>query len=143
MALASSDYTITLTFGEVAENHVSMEQLGTKADHGYSVKDLQHIYLQLSKDGYNCELVNLNNALDEPMRSQIRCFDVSSLSVGQKISSCWANGQVDVKPRRSVCDERKGDGSRLEKEQHFDLETLCWSSTVHSALSSQRSVFFQ
>jgi hypothetical protein len=35
--------TFTITFGEVAENHVCMQQIGTKAARGLSLKDLQSI----------------------------------------------------------------------------------------------------
>ena len=42
MSKTSADYsdTITLTFGDVAENHVGMQKIGKKASKGFSVKDL-------------------------------------------------------------------------------------------------------
>lgn len=34
--------TITLTFGDAAENHVGMQQLGSKSDKGFSLEDLEN-----------------------------------------------------------------------------------------------------
>ena len=56
--------TITLTFGDVAENHVGMEKIGTKSKEGYSVKFLKELFKKL-KDTYICEIHCLNDILDE------------------------------------------------------------------------------
>jgi hypothetical protein len=32
--------TMTITFGDVAENHVRMQKIGTMAEHGFSRSDL-------------------------------------------------------------------------------------------------------
>src|SRR5438132_4058821 len=47
--------TITLTFGDQAENHVGMKKIGTLAKEGFSVKELKKI-----KETLECEIVDLN-----------------------------------------------------------------------------------
>jgi alkylated DNA repair dioxygenase AlkB len=53
------DYAITVTFGEVAENHVGMEQLGKIAKNGLSLKDLQKAKEKFEELGFECELFDL------------------------------------------------------------------------------------
>lgn len=60
----SFDQTITLTFGDRAENHVGMQQIGQLAQQGLTVLDLQHTKLLFESDGCECELVNLNPSLE-------------------------------------------------------------------------------
>jgi len=50
---------ITLTFGDAAENHVGMEQLGKKADKGFSYDDLIRFATYYQRKGKVVELVNL------------------------------------------------------------------------------------
>lgn len=51
---------ITLTFGDCAENHVGMQQLGTKAEHGVCKEDLFVIKSILEGQGLKCEIVELH-----------------------------------------------------------------------------------
>lgn len=51
--------TITITFGDVAENHVRMQKLGTLASEGFSVSDLQRIMENFVKIGCDCEMISL------------------------------------------------------------------------------------
>ena len=59
--------TITITFGEVAENHVGMQQLGSCADKGFSKQDLVFAQDVFKKKGFKCELLHLNNYLIEEL----------------------------------------------------------------------------
>lgn len=54
---------ITITFGEVAENGVGMEEIGEKALHGLTVNELNTLKRFFKELGYKCELVYLNDAL--------------------------------------------------------------------------------
>jgi hypothetical protein len=49
--------TITITFGDCAENHVGMQKIGTIAKNGYSLEN--------AKNGKETELICLNDFLDE------------------------------------------------------------------------------
>lgn len=52
----------TITFGDVAENHVRMQKIGKLAENGYSVEQLQGIHAGLTELGFDCELVNLSDS---------------------------------------------------------------------------------
>lgn len=54
--------TITLTFGDQAENHVRMQKIGQMAESGFSLKDLARAKTRL---GSSCELICLNDFLPD------------------------------------------------------------------------------
>lgn len=66
----SEDSTVTLTFCECAENHVGMQQLGTKAADGFSIAELKEIKTKFEKAGPygTCQLIQLRLLLDEKLR---------------------------------------------------------------------------
>lgn len=51
--------TVTITFGDVAENHAGMEQLGELSDEGFSISDLQEAKQKFDDAGIKTELINL------------------------------------------------------------------------------------
>lgn len=51
--------TITITFGDVAENHVGMEKLGKKRHNGFFVEDLVFAKSVLEDFGYDVSLIDL------------------------------------------------------------------------------------
>ncbi len=55
-----SKQTITITFGDQAENNVGMQKIGKLADEGFTRGDLENAKLEFEKDGYKCEMVDLN-----------------------------------------------------------------------------------
>lgn len=50
---------ITMTFGEVAENHVGMQKLGSLSKEGFSIQDLNKAKEAFENRGATCELINL------------------------------------------------------------------------------------
>lgn len=54
---------ITITMGDVAENHVGMEQLGTQVSegNGFNLKDLKEMKKQLSEIGITVKLLRLKS----------------------------------------------------------------------------------
>jgi len=56
--------TYTLTFGNRAENHKGMQIIGNKLDHGLTHDDLIEIRDGFDNEGYETELINLNNLLN-------------------------------------------------------------------------------
>uniref|UniRef100_A0A6C0CIE3 Alpha-ketoglutarate-dependent dioxygenase AlkB-like domain-containing protein n=1 Tax=viral metagenome TaxID=1070528 RepID=A0A6C0CIE3_9ZZZZ len=58
-----SKETITITFGECAENHIGMQQLGKRNERGLSVRDLQLFQESCQEAGFTCEFINLNGKL--------------------------------------------------------------------------------
>lgn len=55
--------TITITFGERVENHARMQMIGSLADSGFSIKELESAKSKFEDEGFACELVNLNELL--------------------------------------------------------------------------------
>jgi hypothetical protein len=51
--------TITLTFGDQAENHVGMQKIGQMAEHGLSYQDLVDAKVKFEKIQCVCELVDM------------------------------------------------------------------------------------
>jgi alkylated DNA repair dioxygenase AlkB len=57
--------TITITFGDVAENHVGMQKLGVEAPVGFSLEDLQFAEKYFKERGNVTELHFLNDCLND------------------------------------------------------------------------------
>ena len=55
--MSEKDKIITLTYGDCAENHVGMQQLGEKEDRGFSLDELKKLCVKMKKDGANCEII--------------------------------------------------------------------------------------
>jgi hypothetical protein len=62
-----SQSTITLTFGDSAENHVGMEQLGRRveAGEGFTVEELVSMKTTFDERGLLSELIHLNTGIPE------------------------------------------------------------------------------
>ena len=52
--------TYTITFGDVAENHVNMQKIGKLHDNGYSTKQLKDLSTKLIDEGFNCQYISLD-----------------------------------------------------------------------------------
>lgn len=57
--------TITITFGDVCENHVGNQQLGTIRDSGFTISEIGKIKTRFEKKGYECELFDLTELVEE------------------------------------------------------------------------------
>lgn len=56
--------TITITFGDVAENHVGMQKIGDLAECGFAYEDLLKAKNLFEKEGKVCELISLHEYVD-------------------------------------------------------------------------------
>lgn len=56
--------TISLTFGDRAENHVGMQVLGELAEEGFTPSEIKKIADKFEEMGCKCELVQLNKLLE-------------------------------------------------------------------------------
>ena len=52
--------TITLTFGDCAENHRGMQEIGTKVDNGLTLKELMNAKSYFEAQGKQCYLIDLS-----------------------------------------------------------------------------------
>lgn len=55
----TSSYAISLTFGDVAENHRGMQRIGKLSACGFQLSDLQKIKTRMEEHGAVCELTTL------------------------------------------------------------------------------------
>lgn len=93
--------TITITFGDQAENHVGMQKIGSLADRGFSIAELDAAYTKFTNQGLTCQLINLNNYLPSPLTASPATLlivrqGVSGLIHGDLLAEL-ANLPVDTK----------------------------------------------
>ncbi len=61
--------TFTLTFGDQAENHKGMQKIGTMAESGFQIEDLQKAKEWFESKGAKCEIAALHEGLKEELRT--------------------------------------------------------------------------
>ena len=61
--------TVTLTFGDCAENHVGMEQIGERSEVGFNLKELQKAQEKFEDKDCDTVLVNLVEQLPASKRA--------------------------------------------------------------------------
>lgn len=54
-----------MTFGDVCEHHIGMEMIGRLCESGLSLDELKHAQKWFEKRGVECELVHLNDLLED------------------------------------------------------------------------------
>jgi hypothetical protein len=62
--MQQNNYTITLTFGECAENHVGMQKIGKEVNSGFDMKELQNAKRIFEEKGFRCELISLSGMIE-------------------------------------------------------------------------------
>lgn len=61
---------MTITFGDVAENHARMQQIGEMADSGFAVAELIQAADNFGKHESNLEIIDLRQALPEELQEE-------------------------------------------------------------------------
>lgn len=70
MYLYRMNQTWTITFGEGAENHKGMQQLGKMADKGFTVKELKKVKKIAKEKGLKTKLIKLDKYLPEKYKNK-------------------------------------------------------------------------
>jgi len=70
MNIKFKNQAITLTFGDVAENHVGMQKIGTESTKGFTLDDLLKTKKWFNDKGSRTKLINLHDYLDENEQSE-------------------------------------------------------------------------
>ena len=114
--------TITLTFGDRAENHVGMEQIGKMIDagEGFQTNELNEIATRLKSIGMSCEVIELTHG-------------ENNLSNASNASVLIVRGGVDSLYRHSNCDE-KYNADELFSEQstlNVDKQAFMYGRVVN------------
>ena len=87
MSKLSTKSTITITFGDAAENHVGMQKIGELAKHGFKVKEL----LKFQENFKNTELINLNDYLPKDTKCGLAAVLIIRDGVNQILSKINKN----------------------------------------------------
>jgi len=69
-----NDETWTITFGECVENHAGMQMVGSKSNTGFTVDELKTAYELAVENGFDCELIDLNESLPEGEKGENACI---------------------------------------------------------------------
>lgn len=121
-------WTMTLTFGDVAENHVGMEKIGGKAKEGFTLRELQLAQTQFSTLGCACEMVDLSrpgtepayilvirNALGKLLREHEPLFAGQLLALNWDTKALSRGRVVNKKARHNLCFSDHGSEPDYEK----------------------------
>lgn len=128
--------TITITFGECAENHVGMQQLGHIAESGIQVSELQDFRIFFEERGFKCQLVNLNAKLPIEIeaeqaavlivRNGVRAFGLDPNVMFEKLKALhWDStmysakhgGKVNKIARHNICISAKSQKADIENKK--------------------------
>ena len=63
--MTSENRSITITYGDCAENHSGMQVIGKMADNGFSIEDLIECKLKFESEGVICKMINLNDYVEK------------------------------------------------------------------------------
>eukprot|EP00697_Spironema_sp_BW2_P016088 gnl/Spiro4/718_TR402_c0_g1_i1.p1 gnl/Spiro4/718_TR402_c0_g1~~gnl/Spiro4/718_TR402_c0_g1_i1.p1 ORF type:complete len:303 (+),score=71.17 gnl/Spiro4/718_TR402_c0_g1_i1:39-911(+) len=119
---------ITITFGEVAENHVGQQQIHDghgRAAEGFSVNELRDLAARLP----NAELVDLNSALPAGTAASAACVLVLRGGVDAMLAPRCAHGADEMFREQNalVPDKRYFDVRRQKVLQKHARHNLCFS----------------
>jgi hypothetical protein len=106
----------TLTFGDCAENHVGMEQLGTRANKGFTHADLLAAQARFEAVGRTCRLVHLGEdayvlviekGVDQLVGSALALFHEQALLNYDRLA-LMRNRVVNKRARYNLCFDDEG-----------------------------------
>lgn len=111
--LKKTKSTITLTFGDVAENHIGNQTIGELSQKGFNINDLIQIKNIFESFGLECELIrldkNINKDLDAGIliiRNGIKYFDVNDYSLFNKMLKLNWDKKFKCMRRNKVLNKR-------------------------------------
>lgn len=140
--------TVTLTFGEVAENGQTMEQLGSKARHGFSLADLERCKAAMEERGCKCILYHLNELLPMARGSdhRVEATDawilvvwggVEALLSGEEDEKNTGDRSVELalleEQHKLVADVKKYDARTNSVRNSIARHNLCFAEAGHVA----------
>ena len=85
---------VTITFGDQAENHVGMQQIGQMASSGFSIDELNLAKQRFENIGCICEIFNLNQSLPNNIIADPACILVIRDGVSKILKS--VNGSANL-----------------------------------------------
>lgn len=109
--------TITITFGDRAENHVGMQMIGEAATTGFSTEDLLQAGRQFQAAGFHCELYRINDMLPPGVEAE----ESSILIVRQALGACTEHTMFAELAALPVDTKILSRGKVLNKHARYNL----------------------
>lgn len=110
--------TISITFGERAENHKGMQMLGgDKLGEGFTIEDMEEMYMMFTMFfGLDCDLIDLNEMIEEEKVE------------AEKAAVLVIRGGVDALLN---IDKKKEDEKKTHKDLFKELVELDWDKKAY------------
>lgn len=97
---------VSLTFGDVAENHKGMQKIGTLSQHGFNLKDLNVFKEWFEEKGCKCNIIKLHWLLDISLQNENRAYIL-----------------VVKKAVNALLNDENGDNALLEEQNELKKDT--------------------
>lgn len=144
-----SKQTVTITFGDQAENHIGMDKIGVEKEKGISVKDLEEIQKKFVDMGCKTEMFDLTELVEmdvtEAKLLVIRkgAFQISNVEETRKELFSLVPDKTYWDTRRSkVLNKRARWNLCLSKEkQNPDIESRKGTVIAYSDIPSFQEVY--
>jgi hypothetical protein len=118
--LQSFPSTITITYGDQAENHVGMQKIGTMAQNGLELKELMNAKEAFEKLGCVVELVHLNDYLPAGVDEADDAYILVARGAVQKLTGD-ANAVYDEQNRLNHDKKAYMYGRVVNKKARYNL----------------------
>ncbi len=99
--------TVTITFGDQAENHVGMQKIGELADSGFSIEELMTAKKKFEEAGAECELTDLTLAAPKDLDMEHAAILVVRRGVNVLLSSAKATADEAYKEQIALEYDKK------------------------------------
>lgn len=135
--------TITITLGDVAENHVGMAKHGTEANSGFEISDLISAQNKFQQSGIKTQLINLNSFLPPELtaeeaavlviRDGLRFFDLTADKLYLEQKNLAPDTQYYDRRRKRVLNKNARHNLCFdETAQDCDIENGCGTVIAYS-----------
>lgn len=133
--------TITITFGDRAENHKDNQIIGVSAASGLTVEDLEKAKIAFESQKCECELIELNNLLkDSPYKGQAKKATLLIIRQGVRALLDGSNHTADElfqQMRALEWDKKYWDERNNEVRNKKSHHNLCISDIAQEANYSE------
>jgi hypothetical protein len=128
--------TVTITFGDCAENNPGMQKIGTQADTGFELNELIQFKRKAESSGYKCSLVDLSEYMGDVADIDYSSYDTEAyfLLVRNGAEFFLGEGAADsMLERQKKFDWDKKAFMRGKVKNKRARHNLCYSSEAQVA----------
>ena len=128
-ATRPKDICVTITFGDVAENHVGMQKIGNMRDAGFTTAELMLAKSRYESFDYKCELIRLSSVCTHPKYAGT-LFDDASVLIIRDFTRCWSNEILQRQFTLAWDTKAKMHGRVVNKHARYNI---CYSDVAQEA----------